>query len=138
MLVVAVLVAVGLYVLGMPLVAALAVIAGLMNFIPFVGAFIGAAPAVLVGMATSPTLAIEVVALFLVVQTFEGYVTAPLIQRRTVHLPPALTIASQAILASLFGLFGLILATPVMATALTAVRLIYVESVLEHEDTPVV
>lgn len=58
-----------------------------------------------------------------------------LIQKRTVSLPPALTILSQTILGTLFGPLGLGLATPLMAALLVAVRMIYVESFLEGEDS---
>jgi predicted PurR-regulated permease PerM len=76
--------------------------------------------------------------MFVVVQTLEGNVIAPLIQKRTVSLPPALTIFSQTILGTLFGALGLILATPAMAAALILVRMCYVEGVLERptEDGP--
>jgi predicted PurR-regulated permease PerM len=54
----------------------------------------------------------------------------PQIQKRTVHLPPALTILSQTVLGTLFGAFGLILATPAVAAGLVAIRMIYVEDIL--------
>ena len=66
----------------------------------------------------------------------EGNVIAPLIQKRTVSLPPALTILSQTILGTLFGAFGLILATPLVAALLAAVRMIYIEGVMENTDAP--
>jgi len=59
-------------------------------------------------------------------------VIAPFIPKRTVSLPPALTLFSQTILGALFGFLGLILATPVMAAALVVVRMAYVEGVLER------
>ena len=123
-----------MYALGVPLAPTLALIAGLLNFVPYIGALAGAVPAVLVALAQSPTLALWVVLLFTAVQTLEGNLIAPLIQERTVSLPPALTILSQAILGTMFGLLGLILATPVMAASLTAVRMIYVESFLERDE----
>lgn len=134
MLAVTILVGVGLYILGVPLVLALALFAGLLNFIPFIGALAGAIPAILVALGQSPTLALWVAGLFLVVQTLEGNLIAPLIQKRTVSLPPALTIFSQTILGTLFGPLGLILATPIMAAVMTVVRKAYVETVLENGD----
>lgn len=131
MLVIASLVAAGLLALGVPLAFTLALFAGLLNFVPFIGALAGAVPAVLVALAQSPAQALWVGLLFAAVQALEGNVVAPLVQRRTVSLPPALTIFAQTILGTLFGLLGLILATPVMAAAMTAVRMVYVESVLE-------
>ena len=65
------------------------------------------------------------------VQLLEGNVIAPLIQKRTVDLPPALTILSQTVLGALFGVLGLILATPFTAAAMIFVKMVYVESTLE-------
>jgi predicted PurR-regulated permease PerM len=131
MLVVAVLTGVGLFFLGVPLALTLATIAGLCNFVPYIGALAGAIPALAVAVAQSPQSVIYVAILFAVVQTLEGNVIAPLIQKRTGDLPPALTILSQTVLGALFGVMGLILATPLFAAAMTAVRMVYVESVLE-------
>jgi predicted PurR-regulated permease PerM len=136
MIVVAVLTGTGLFFLGVPLSLTLALIAGLFNFVPYIGAICGAVPAIAVAVAQSPHIALYVAILFAVVQTLEGNIIAPLIQRRTVDLPPALTILSQTVLGSLFGVMGLILATPLTAASMTAVRMIYVESVLErHAST---
>ena len=121
----------GLFALGVPLAPTLAVFAGLLNFVPYVGALAGAVPAVLVGLSQSPTQALWVALLFLVVQTLEGNVIAPLIQKRTISMPPVLTILSQTVLGTLFGGLGLILATPVAAASMVAVQMIYIETVLE-------
>jgi len=137
MIVVAVLTGAGLFFLGVPLALTLALIAGLFNFVPYIGALAGAVPALAVAVAHSPQTAMYVAILFAVVQTLEGNVIAPLIQKRTVDLPPALTILSQTMLGTLFGIVGLILATPLMAATMVAVRMIYVESVLENNgDDP--
>lgn len=132
MIVVSVLIGVGLFILAVPLAPTLALIAGLLNFVPYVGAIAGALPAVLVALAQSPGQAAWVALLFVVVQTLEGNVIAPLIQKRTIALPPALTILSQTVFGTLFGALGLILATPFAAAAMVAVRMVYVEGVLEH------
>ncbi|MBN8926028.1 MAG: AI-2E family transporter [Rhodospirillales bacterium 69-11] len=131
MLVVTLLIGTGLFLLGVPLALTLALIAGLFNFVPYIGALVGAVPAILVALAQSSTLAMWVAVLFLVVQTIEGNLIAPIVQKRTGTLPPALTIVSQTVLGTLFGVLGLILATPFMAMLLVAVRMIYVETVLE-------
>ena len=56
-------------------------------------------------------------------------------QKRTVDLPPVLTILSQTVLGSIFGLLGLILAGPVTAVMMVGVRLVYVETILgDRED----
>ncbi len=65
MVVVAILVGVGLFLLGVQLAPTLALLAGLLNFVPYVGALAGAVPALLVALAQSPTLAMWVAVLFL-------------------------------------------------------------------------
>lgn len=124
----------GLLILGVPLAPMLALFAGLLNFVPYVGALAGAVPAVVLSFAQSSMLALWVTILFGGVQLIEGNLIAPLIQKRTVSLPPALTILSQTILGTLFGIVGIVLATPLTAAALVAVRMIYVESVLENDS----
>ena len=130
MIIVALLVGAGLFWLGVPLAPTLALFSGLLNFVPYVGALAGAVPAILVALSVSPSLALWVALLFFSVQMLEGNVIAPLIQKRTISLPPALTIFFQTILGTLFGVFGLVLATPLVAMGITAVRMIYVEGIL--------
>ena len=122
----------GLAALGVPLAPTLALVAGLCNFVPFVGALAGAVPAVLVALGQGTNQALWVAGLFLAIQMVEGNLIAPFVQRRAVQLPPALTVLSQTVLGALFGLMGLILATPLMAAAMVAVRMVYVEGVLEE------
>lgn len=122
MLVVGALVGIGLWLLGMPLVFVLALIAALTNFVPYIGAIAGAVPAVLIALSMGWQQAIEVALLYTAVQTFEGNVTAPLIQQRTIALPPALTLVAQTALGLVFGLFGVILATPLTAAIIAAVQ----------------
>ena len=137
MVIVGLLLGLGLFLIGSPLALSLALLAGLLNFVPYIGALAGAVPAILVALAQSPTLAAWVALLFLSIQLIEGNVISPWIQKRTISLPPALTILSQTVLGTLFGLIGLIVATPLMAILLVAVRIIYVEAFLERESKQV-
>ena len=81
-------------------------------------------------LSEGPWTALYVAILFAVVQTLEGNLIAPLIQKRTVALPPLVTLLSQTVLGTLFGPMGLILATPITAGALVLVRMVYQEKVL--------
>jgi predicted PurR-regulated permease PerM len=130
MIVVATLLAVGLSLLGVKLAPTLALLAGLLNFVPYIGALAGAIPALMVALAQSPDLAMWVALLFVCVQLLEGNLIAPLIQKRTSSLAPALTIMSQTLLGSLFGILGLVLATPLAAAIVATIRIVYVETVL--------
>ncbi len=112
MIIVALFVGAGLFWLGVPLAPTLALFSGLLNFVPYVGALAGAVPAILVALSVSPSLALWVALLFLSVQMLEGNVIAPLIQKRTISLPPALTIFFQTILGTLFGVLAWCLRRP--------------------------
>lgn len=131
MLVVTALTFIGLMLLNLPLALVLAIIAGVLNFVPYIGAFAGAVPAVAVALGESPTLALWVALLLFAIQMVEGYILAPFIQRRTARLPPVITIMSQALFGALFGVLGFLLAPALAATILVAVRSLYVEDVLQ-------
>ncbi|GBR29735.1 AI-2E family transporter [Gluconobacter kondonii] len=118
MLVVGILSGVGLSLIGVPLALALGVVAGLCNFIPYIGAILGAVPAVLLGLSLGTHEGLFVAILYCVIQFFEGNVLAPLIQRRAVHMPPAMAILSQTVFGSILGAPGLILASPITAALL--------------------
>lgn len=121
---------IGLYFIGVPLALTLGLIAGLLSFIPNFGPILSAVPAVLLAFIDSPTSALYAVGLFVGVQLIESNVVTPLIERRTVELPPALTIVSQLGLTILFGPVGLILATPILAVVMVLVQTIYIQDVL--------
>ena len=130
MVAIGILTGIGLYLLGVKLAFTLALIAALFNFVPYIGALAGAVPAILVAFGQGPETAAYVAILFVAVQTLEGNIIAPMIQKQTVELAPVLTILSQTVLGSLFGPLGLILATPLTAAGVVAVRKVYVEDVL--------
>ncbi len=130
MTVVGLLTGIGLWLLGIPMVFALALLAFVFAFIPNIGPIIAAAPAVLVALTISPTKALHVALLYIGIQTVESYFVTPLIERKTVSLPPALTVAVQLVLGLLTGLLGVILAAPLTAAGMVLVRRIYVEDAL--------
>lgn len=118
MTVVGVLTWLGLWAIGMPLALPLGLIAGTANFIPYLGAFVGASPALLIGLSVSTQEALMVLGLYGVIQAFEGYVMSPFIQKRAVSMPPALTILSQTIFGAFLGMWGFIFASPITAVLL--------------------
>ena len=124
---------IGLFLLGVKLSFALALFAAICNFVPYIGALAGSVPAILVALSGSPRTALYVALLFIVVQTLEGNLISPLIQKRTVKLPPIVTLLSQTVLGTLFGPMGLILATPITASALVLVRMVYQQKILGDE-----
>lgn len=128
---------IGLWLLGIPLAFTLAIIAALLTFVPNVGPLLAALPAVLLGFAQSPRMALYVVLLYAGIQAVETYVLAPVIDRRTVALPPALTVIAQLLLVMVAGLLGAALAAPLAAVAVVLVSMLYVHDILGRpEPTP--
>jgi predicted PurR-regulated permease PerM len=93
----------------------LALVAGVLELVPIIGPIIAAVPAVLIGASISPAAALAAVALYTVVQQLENHLLVPKVMGDAVDLHPALVIFSLIVGASLFGLWGAILATPVVA-----------------------
>ena len=133
MLVVGTLSGVGLWLLDIPLALTLGILAGLLTFIPYFGPIISAVPAVLMALLVDFTHVVYVVLLYLLIHILEGFILAPLVQERTVFLPPILTLAAISGMGILLGASGLIVATPAMAIVLVLVRKIYIEGILGDE-----
>jgi predicted PurR-regulated permease PerM len=125
MVLIAVLSFTGLTIIGIPMALALAVIAGILNFIPNFGPIMAMVPAVLLGLVDSTQTAIIVAALYILIQTLESNVITPTIQRRMINLPPALLIISQLLMGTLSGALGIILATPMLAIIMVLVEELY-------------
>ncbi|HEX4078083.1 MAG TPA: AI-2E family transporter [Rhizomicrobium sp.] len=128
--------------IGLPNPAALGLIAGLAEIVPYLGPFIGAVPAVLVALTLGFDTALWTVAGYLGIHIFESYLVTPLLQRRLVHIPPALILVSILITQLLFGFVGIIFAAPIAVVAYTAVNLLYLRNVLDEpvdlpDDVPV-
>jgi predicted PurR-regulated permease PerM len=134
-LVVTLIVGAGLLALGAPFALPLALLAGLMEFVPYIGPLVAAVPAVLVGFAESPQLAGYIALLYLAVQLLESYLLAPLVQHKAVDLPPAMVIFSQVLMGVVVGGLGVAVATPLAAAALVAINMLYVQDALGEKPT---
>ncbi|HEX6126978.1 MAG TPA: AI-2E family transporter [Pyrinomonadaceae bacterium] len=123
----------GLWMLGVPMAVPLGLIAGIFNFIPNIGPFLGAIPAVLIALTQSPMQALYTAIMYLAIQTLEGFLLTPLVQQRAVSLPPVAVISAQLLLGVLFGFLGLLLAVPIVAVVFVLVKMLYVEDILGNE-----
>ncbi len=125
----------GLKLLGIPLAMTLGLLAGLLNFVPNFGPWIAAMPAVLIAFLQGPQQALYVAVLYLVLQSVDGYLLTPLVDRRSVELPPVLTITAQVVLGLAFGFIGILLASPLTAVALILIKMLYIEDLLGDRIT---
>ena len=124
----------GLWLLGIEMWLPLAILTALLNFIPNFGPIIAAVPQVFIALSMDPTKALWVLVLNFAAQNLEGYLITPLVQRKAVRMPPALTILSQVLMGLLLGPLGVILAAPLTAAAIVVIKMLYVEDAL---STPV-
>ena len=133
MTVISVLTLVGLLLVGYPLALPLALVVGLLAFVPNLGPLVAYVPIVLAGIPEGATTILLGIVAYAVAQTIESYVLTPLIQNRMVSLPPALLLFAQILGGILFGLWGVALATPLTAVLHLWVRRYYVRQTLERE-----
>jgi predicted PurR-regulated permease PerM len=127
---------IGLSVIGIQSSFILGIQAGLLAFIPTVGAIIGGVIVVLASLASGWVAAASAAVLFLGVHAMESYVLTPLIQRQALDIPPATLFAFQILLGIVFGIWGLTLALPLMAIA--KVMIDYFKADRSAEDAAVV
>jgi predicted PurR-regulated permease PerM len=107
--------AIGLYLLGVPYAALLGVLVLVTGLIPYLGAWIGAVPAVLIALSISPTTALLTMGLYLLVQQLEGNVLTPRLQGNAVHVHPLIIFLGVVVAAELWGVAGAVIAIPIMA-----------------------
>ena len=108
---------IGLAIIGIPGSFILGVQAGLLAFIPTVGALIAGLIVVLASLATGWVAAASALVLFLGVHALESYILTPIIQRQALDIPPATLFGFQILLGVVFGIWGIALALPLIAIA---------------------
>ena len=132
--IVAVVLAAMLYALGVSGAGLLGLQAGAANFIPYLGPLIAALPVALVTMPLGLTTLAWVMAIYFLIQTIEGFVIAPLIQKGSVDVAPAWTLFAIVLFGALFGAMGVALAAPLLAVGRIAVLRFYVEGWLQDRN----
>lgn len=132
--VVAMLLATALHVLGVPGAGLLGLQAGVANFIPYLGPLIAAFPVALVAMPLGLSTLAWVMIIYFTIQTIEGFVIAPLIQKGAVNVAPAWTLFAIVVLGAMFGAIGMALAAPLVAIGRIAILRFYVEDWLKDRS----
>jgi len=107
---------------GVPMALILGILTGLLAFIPNIGAFISGALTIAVGFSAGLHTGVAAIVIYIAVQVFDGYVVIPMVAKRAVDLPPALTLGTQILAGALFGVLGLALADPMTVLIKTAME----------------
>ncbi len=127
MVIIGVLVCLATWMVGVPLPFTFGLIAGLLEFVPYVGAIISAIPAILLALAISPTTAWITLIAYFIVHMIDGYIVIPLVERQAVHLAPGLVIVSHLCLYLTAGLVGLLASAPLAACIVVLLNMYYIQ-----------
>jgi predicted PurR-regulated permease PerM len=136
MVLIGLLTAIATSLIGLPSPFALGLIAGLLEFIPYVGPILGAVPGILVAMTQGLDTVLWTVAAYALIQQVEGHLIAPLISREMVYIPPLVLILGIVAITTLFGRFAAIFAAPIAVIIFVAVKKLYVRDSL-GDQTPI-
>ncbi|MFD0765309.1 AI-2E family transporter [Mucilaginibacter lutimaris] len=123
----------GLSIIGIPVALVLALLTGLLKLIPNFGSLAAMIPGVLLALTKDLNTAIIVALLYMVSQTIVSNIVTPLIQKKMINIPPALTIISQVLMGVLSGVLGIILAVPLLSIVIILVDEIYVKKINPEE-----
>jgi predicted PurR-regulated permease PerM len=114
MLLLAILTAIMLVAMGVPSPMLLGIQAGLFEFIPYLGAVVGALPILLLALPLGTFTLWVTLALYAVIHFAVGNIVVPMMQKRTLDLPPAVALAALALFGVVFGLASVAVATPLV------------------------
>lgn len=125
-----------LYLIGIPGALFLGILAGLLEFVPYVGPVVSTIPPLLFALAGDPLDALWVLLAYLVIQQVEGYLLTPLIEGRVASLHPAVVIAAVTVAGAAFGFLGLLLAVPTIVVAKILIEELWFQRLEEDPEAP--
>jgi len=123
------------WLIGLPSPLALGLIATLTEFVPYLGPIVAAIPALLVAVTQGPYEVAWTLAAYILIHQGEGNLIMPQIQRRMIHIPPAMMLLGIAGIGALAGLLGFLLAAPIMVVIFVIVEKAYVRDTLKEDVT---
>ena len=123
--------AIGLSLLGVKLVAANAVLAGILNIIPNVGPTLSTIFPMAVALLEAPWKAVAVLLLYVLIQNLESYLITPSVMQHQLQLLPGLTLMAQLLFTVLFGPLGLLLALPLAVCLQVLLREVLIHDILD-------
>lgn len=129
MVLVAIMIGTGLTIVGIPGALVLALLTGFLEIVPTLGSVIAMIPGTLLGLTVSTNTGIVVAIIYIISQTITANIVNPLIQKKMINLPPALTLISQLVMGSVSGALGIIMAVPLLAITVILVDELYVKKI---------
>jgi predicted PurR-regulated permease PerM len=130
-----VLVGIGLWISGVPSAAALGLLAGLSEFIPYIGPTAAMIPALGLAATRGTTPIVGALVTYAVVRLVQTNLITPYVQNRVISIPPAITVFAIIGIGTIFGLFGLFFSAALLVVIFTLIRSLYLREVL-GEDIP--
>jgi len=127
MLVIGALIYAGLRLIGVPFALPLAVLAGLLEFVPYIGPIAASIPAILLAFSEGIGRGVATIALYVLVNQVEGNVTVPLIMAQAVDLHPAVVAVGLVVVGAMFGIVGLFVAVPMIVLVLVLVEEVWIK-----------
>ncbi|MBU7556795.1 AI-2E family transporter [Weissella paramesenteroides] len=104
--------AIGYTIIGLPYGWLIAIVAGILNIIPFLGSFLAMVPAVVVGIFVSPVMLISVLVVFMIEQTLEGRIISPKLLGSSMKIHPVTVLIVLLSAGNIFGILGVIFGVP--------------------------
>ena len=120
--------AVGLWAVGVPLAIPLGILAGILDFVPFIGPLAAAIPGILIAFSQGPEVALYAGLVYLAVQFAEGHAIMPMAQKWAVQLPPVIGLLAIVAFGIVFGFMGVLFAVPLAVVAYVMVKRLWVEN----------
>ena len=121
---------------GVPMAGLLGLVTGVLAFIPNIGAITSGVLMIAVGFSTGYGQGIWCIIVYFLVHNIDAYVVVPYVARRTVDLAPAVLLAMQLLMAALFGILGILLADPLLATLKVVLVDLSRQQAAEEGETP--
>jgi predicted PurR-regulated permease PerM len=136
MLIIGLLSTLAVWLIGLPSPLALGIIAGVAEFVPYLGPIAAAFPALLVATTDSTHAMFWTLAAYVLIHQVEGNVVLPLVQRHMIFIPPAVLLLGIVAISSLFGVIAILFAAPIAVVLFVLVKKLYVRDSL-GEETPI-
>lgn len=131
MLAVGVITSLGMWLIGMPAPMALGALAGLLSFVPNIGPVVAAVPGLLLALGQGPWMVLGASCVYIGAQLIESNAITPLVDQYAVSVPPGLLVVTQFVFAILTGVWGMVIATPLLVVAMVLVQQLYIREGLQ-------